>query len=167
MITDQDIAFPTLTAAQIGALRPRGTLRHVGQGETLWEEGDRGMAFFVVLEGEMEIVDPSGDEVRRITVHRAGEFSGDVDMLSGRTSLVRAHMLRPGQVLELDSEALRRVIRANPGNQRGAASCLPDAQAAAAERWVSGDADHRLSLFSPGARHPRVLQPQQHPVHLG
>ncbi|HZG43413.1 MAG TPA: FAD-dependent oxidoreductase [Longimicrobium sp.] len=114
MITDHDIAFPTLTTAQIDALRPRGTLRNVTRGETLWDEGERGMAFFVVLEGEMEVVDPSGDEVRQVAVHRAGEFSGDVDMLSGRTSLVRAHMLGPGQVLELDSDALRRVIREIP-----------------------------------------------------
>jgi thioredoxin reductase (NADPH) len=114
MNSDHDIAFPTLTAAQIDALRPRGALRNVARGETLWEEGQRGMAFFVVLQGEMEVVDPSGDEARQVAVHRAGEFSGDVDMLSGRTSLVRAHMLGPGQVLELDSDALRRVIREIP-----------------------------------------------------
>ena len=110
MTSDTDIAFPRLNALQVDALRARGRVRDVAAGETMWAEGERGFAFFVVLDGEMEIVDPSGDEVRRVALHLPGEFSGDVDMLSGRTSLVRGRMLTPGRVLELDSAGLRRVI---------------------------------------------------------
>jgi thioredoxin reductase (NADPH) len=110
MRSDEDIAFPQLDAAQIEALRPRGRVRQVQPGEVLWSEGDRGFGFFVVLQGEMEILDFTGDEPRQVTVHEAGEFSGDVDMLTGRSSLVTARMLTPGQVLEVDSDGLRRVI---------------------------------------------------------
>ncbi|HEX2208663.1 MAG TPA: FAD-dependent oxidoreductase [Longimicrobium sp.] len=110
MKSDRDIAFPTLEPAQIDALRPRGRVRRVQAGDVLWSEGERGFCFYVLLDGEMEIIDSSGDEPRRVTVHYRGEFSGDVDMLTGRVSLVTARMLTDGEVLELDSAALRRVI---------------------------------------------------------
>jgi CRP-like cAMP-binding protein len=64
MSTDQDIAFPKLSEAQIQALMPRGKVRRVAAGEVLWTEGDRGFNFFVILDGEMEIIDPTGDEPR-------------------------------------------------------------------------------------------------------
>ncbi|HEU0300360.1 MAG TPA: FAD-dependent oxidoreductase, partial [Longimicrobium sp.] len=86
----------------------------VGAGEVLWSEGDRGFGFFVILSGELEIIDPTGDQPRRVTVHLPGEFSGDVDMLTGRVSLVQARMLVPGEVLELDAEGLRRVVAELP-----------------------------------------------------
>ncbi|WP_420130430.1 FAD-dependent oxidoreductase [Longimicrobium sp.] len=110
MTSDQDIAFPKLTKAQIDALRPRGRVRNVEAGEVMWSEGERGFGFFVVLEGEMEIVDATGDAPRQVVVHQPGHFSGDVDMLTGRVSLISARMVTDGQVLELDSQALRRVI---------------------------------------------------------
>ncbi len=110
MKSDQDIAFPRLDEARIDALRPRGRVRHVEPGEVLWSEGERGFGFFVVLRGEMEIIDSTGDEPRQVAVHHPGEFSGDVDMLTGRASLVTARMLTAGEVLELDSDGLRRVI---------------------------------------------------------
>lgn len=110
MKSDQDIAFPRLNEAQIDALRARGRVRRVEPGEVLWREGERGFGFFVVLDGEMEIVDATGDEPRQVAVHYPGEFSGDVDMLTGRVSLISARMLTAGEVLELPSEALRRVI---------------------------------------------------------
>jgi hypothetical protein len=40
-------------------------------------------------------------------VHEPGEFTGDVDMLSGRVALVTARMARAGQLLELSATALR------------------------------------------------------------
>jgi thioredoxin reductase (NADPH) len=110
MRSDQDIAFPQLDPAHVDALRARGRVRHVEPGEVLWSEGDRGFGFFVVLAGEMEVIDSTGDQPRQVAVHYPGDFSGDVDMLTGRVSLVSARMLTPGQVLELDSDGLRRVI---------------------------------------------------------
>jgi thioredoxin reductase (NADPH) len=110
MSTDQDIAFPTLDEAQLQALMPRGTVRRVSAGEVLWNEGDRGFSFYVVLAGEMEIIDPTGDAPRQVVVHQPGQFTGDVDMLTGRVALITARMLTDGQVLELDVPALRRVI---------------------------------------------------------
>jgi CRP-like cAMP-binding protein len=52
--------FPTLSAAQIGWLNRIGRHRTVASGEIVFEEGDTTLDFFVVLSGEMAIVQPEG-----------------------------------------------------------------------------------------------------------
>ena len=56
MATERDIAFPILTPRQLEQLTARGHPRTVRAGEILFREGDRGIGFFVVLEGAIEIV---------------------------------------------------------------------------------------------------------------
>jgi thioredoxin reductase (NADPH) len=80
----------------------------------LWKEGDRNLPFFVVLEGEIEIVAHSHGEEKLVTVHEPGEFTGDVDQLTGRMSLVTARVRKGGEVLKLEPGALRRVIAELP-----------------------------------------------------
>jgi thioredoxin reductase (NADPH) len=108
MATDQEIAFPKLSKAHIRALQPAGTTRATRPGEYLWHAGDRGFGFFVIVSGTVEIIDPSGDEPRRVTIHEPGEFTGDVDVLTGRGSLVDCVVLEAGEVLELTPAALRK-----------------------------------------------------------
>ena len=55
MSTDNDIAFPVLTDADLSALSHRGRVREVPAGQLLWEEGARNLAFYVVLKGAIEI----------------------------------------------------------------------------------------------------------------
>jgi thioredoxin reductase (NADPH) len=112
--TDQEVAFPQLDAAQVDALLPWGQVRAVAAGEALWRAGERGFGFFVVLTGSVEIVDPSGDVPQRVTVHQPGEFTGDVDVLTGRVSLVEGRMLEAGEVLEIAPDSLRHVVGEMP-----------------------------------------------------
>ena len=74
------IAFPTLDEAQIARLSvcTAAVSRTYQDGQALFTVGDLDMKFFVVKSGEVEIVDASGDERRTVTVHRPGEFTGDV-----------------------------------------------------------------------------------------
>lgn len=109
MPTELEIAFPRLTPEQVHALCPAGRTRTAHAGEYLWRAGDRDFGFFVVRSGRVEILDTSGEAPRQVTVHEPGDFTGDVDVLTGRASLVSARMLEPGQVLELSPAALRRV----------------------------------------------------------
>ncbi|HEX6747647.1 MAG TPA: FAD-dependent oxidoreductase [Longimicrobium sp.] len=110
MATDLEIAFPRLTHEQKMALCPLGHRRDMQAGEFLWRAGERGFGFFVVISGRVEILDTSGDEPRRVTIHEPGEFTGDVDVLTGRGSLVDARVIEPGEVLELDAAAVRRAV---------------------------------------------------------
>ncbi len=110
MTTDNDVAFPTLPDRHLAALTARGRPRNVRAGEVLFTAGDSGFSFYAVLEGGIEIVDTSGEAPRTIVVHRAGQFTGDVDMLTGRVALVTARAAEDGRLLELSADQLRRAV---------------------------------------------------------
>ncbi|MBV8867174.1 MAG: FAD-dependent oxidoreductase [Acidobacteriaceae bacterium] len=102
--------FPVLTSAQIDRIRPWGHLRNVHQGEVLFEVNDVHFPFFVVLSGSIEIVQPSLHGEQVITTHSPGHFTGEMTMISGQRSLVRGRVTEPGEVIELEVEALRSLI---------------------------------------------------------
>src|SRR5579864_9186375 len=102
--------FPTLTPLQIDRIRPQGHVRHVDRGEILFDVGDTNIPFFVILSGSMEVVQPGLDGERPITVHRAGGFTGELTMISGRRIFVRGRVIEPGDFIELTGDALRSVI---------------------------------------------------------
>jgi len=104
-------AFPKLTPAQIERISSIGHRREVRPGELLFDVGDQNTCFFVVVEGEIEIVRPSGDLEEPVVVHRAGEFTGEINMLSARRSLVRARAVRDGAVIAVDRDDLRALVR--------------------------------------------------------
>src|SRR5712691_11031693 len=90
-------AFPTLTAAQINRLRTGGKLRYVQKGEILFEPGDTNVAFFALLSGGMEIVQPDLTGERPVATHTPAGFTGEMTMISGRRCLVRGRVTEPGE----------------------------------------------------------------------
>ena len=103
--------FPKLTPVLISRVTSHGRLRLVQSGEVLIEQGDRSVPFFLVITGEVEILRPLGARETLVTVHGPGEFTGEVNMLSGRRSLVRARVTKPGKVIELDHQQMLGLIQ--------------------------------------------------------
>src|SRR5437016_6225336 len=105
----QSIAFPTLDEAQVTRLSSctAAVSRSFQDGEELFAVGERDIKFFVVKSGEVEIVDHSGDEPKRVTVHRQGQFTGDVSHLTGARAVVSAVARGPCEVYEVSGERLR------------------------------------------------------------
>jgi thioredoxin reductase (NADPH) len=103
-------AFPVLTAAQISRVRSSSKLRHVKTREILFEPGDTNVPFFVLLSGNMEIVQPDLTDERLIATHGPGEFTGEMTMISGRRCLVRGRVTEPGEFLELSADGLRSLV---------------------------------------------------------
>jgi thioredoxin reductase (NADPH) len=110
MPSEQEIAFPILGSAHLEALANRGRRRSVNSGDVLFAAGDRDFCFYVVVEGEVAIVDNSGETERLVRMHLPGEFTGDVDMLSGRRALITARAEQDGSLIELDTGELRRAV---------------------------------------------------------
>jgi thioredoxin reductase (NADPH) len=112
----QSIAFPTLDEAQITRLSgcTAAVFRSCTDGQTLFAVGERNQKFFVVKSGEIEILDYSGDEPKRVTVHRKGQFTGDVSHLTGTPAVVSAIARGPCEVIEISGDALRRVLSQCP-----------------------------------------------------
>src|SRR5437762_4034188 len=106
-----DRLFPTLTAAQIARIAAHGRRRAIEQGEVLIEVGDKAVPFFVVVRGAIEIVNPSGSTEKLILRHRAGQFLGEGNMLTGRRALMRAHVTESGEVIEVDSRQLLALVQ--------------------------------------------------------
>jgi thioredoxin reductase (NADPH) len=110
-IPDRDLTFPKLTAEQIARLMPIGVRRKVAQGEIIFDQGEPHRSFFVILKGRVEIVNPSSGGELPVIDHNEGEFTGEVDMLSGRRSLVRARAATDCELLEIDPANLRRIVQ--------------------------------------------------------
>jgi thioredoxin reductase (NADPH) len=113
MLTFPDIsaqAFPVLTGAQIDRIRPSGHSRKVQRGEILFEPNDTGVPFFVLLSGNMEIVQPILDGERPLVTHGPGQFTGEMTMISEERCLVRGRVTEPGEFLELGGDALRSLV---------------------------------------------------------
>jgi thioredoxin reductase (NADPH) len=103
--------FPTLTEAQVSRIAALAKRRPIRAGEILFDQGDENAQVFVILSGVLEIVRPSLTGEDLVTVHTAGEFTGEVSVLSGHRALVRGRVREDGEVLALDGEALRRVVQ--------------------------------------------------------
>src|SRR5437867_2522590 len=103
--------FPTLTPAQVKRSAAHGRRRSIRSGEVLIEAGGRVVPFFVVTAGRVEVVRPSGSTETLVAVHGPGQFTGEVNMLSGRPALVRSRTIESGEVIELDHEHLLALVQ--------------------------------------------------------
>ena len=98
-----------LTEEQVRALSGYGRERRLEEGEYLFDEKGVVDSFFVVIEGEVGISRLDGAEETRLLSHGPGEFTGGLAVLTGKRSIHRARAEAPTRVLEIDSEAFRRV----------------------------------------------------------
>src|SRR5215469_1919761 len=103
--------FPILTPAQMHRVAAQGKLRTVQPGEVLVEQGESAGRFFVVVSGELEVVGPTGDAETLVAVYGPGQFTGEVNMLSGRRALFRIRAAKPGELIELDRQHLLALVQ--------------------------------------------------------
>jgi thioredoxin reductase (NADPH) len=103
--------FPKLTPNQISRITAYGRTRSVQPGEVLIEQGDTSVPFFVVITAEVEIVRPFGVHETLVTVHGSGQFTGEVNMLSGRQSMFRARATKPGNIVELNHKQMLTLVQ--------------------------------------------------------
>ncbi|HWM91442.1 MAG TPA: FAD-dependent oxidoreductase [Thermoanaerobaculia bacterium] len=89
-------------------------MRPIRRGEILVEPGDQAVPFFVIAAGQIEIVRPSGTTETLVALQGPGQFTGEVNMLSGRRSLIRARATEPGELIELDHDNLMALVQTDP-----------------------------------------------------
>jgi thioredoxin reductase (NADPH) len=106
-----DARFPILENAQIERLRPFGVQRHAGIAEMLFDLGDRNHGIFIVLSGGLEVIGITNKVESVLRVVEPGMFTGEINLLSGRRSLVRCRAREESEVLELDRASLRHIMQ--------------------------------------------------------
>jgi thioredoxin reductase (NADPH) len=108
-------AYPRLSDTQIAALATLGRPRDVQPHEILFREGDRNCDFFVVLAGNVAILEGHGTpEERIIGVHGRGRFLGELSLLTGETMFYSAMAADPGEVLAVPVDRLRALVARDP-----------------------------------------------------
>jgi thioredoxin reductase (NADPH) len=103
--------FPALTEAQVARVGASGVEKIFEDGQTVFERGDKDYPFYIVLDGELEIVHPRGELEDPITIHHAREFTGEASMLSNRPTLVRGRARGRLRVISIAPSRLRALLQ--------------------------------------------------------
>jgi thioredoxin reductase (NADPH) len=106
-----DPMFPTLHGAQIDHLASFVPPRRASQGEILFDQGDATHGVFVVVSGSIEILGVSSGNETLLKILGPGTFTGEVNQLSGRRSLVRCRVRENSVLLELPRRCLRQIMQ--------------------------------------------------------
>ena len=109
---DYPDAYLRLGPDEVDRLRPYGEERPVGSGEVLFEPGAVSYPFMVVLEGAVEIAQPSSEV---IAAFGPGDFIGELNALTGERAFTRAQATADGRVLEITRQRLRDALGELPG----------------------------------------------------
>ncbi|HTW85061.1 MAG TPA: FAD-dependent oxidoreductase [Candidatus Sulfotelmatobacter sp.] len=118
MITVQDVrriplfaGLPDPAASRVAAnaadIRLRANEYFVGEGET--------PAFYVVLDGRMEILKRYGSTVVQLAERGPGEYVGETPILLGTSFFVSARTLEPTRLLRLEAQDFRWLLRVVDG----------------------------------------------------
>jgi thioredoxin reductase (NADPH) len=105
---------PKLSEDQIEVLSRYGETRKTEVGQVLFRAGDTTNDFFVVLEGEVEMIDDFAGEARTIAVFLAGRFLGELNILTGQAMYLSAVVRKGGEVLAISREQLKEVVTEEP-----------------------------------------------------
>jgi len=103
--------MPTLTAAQIARIAAHGRLRQMQPGDVLVKAGDRASHFYVVIQGQIELVRPNGETEELVAIYGPGKFTGEVNLLSGRRGFVQIRAIDVGEVIEVDRQDLLALVQ--------------------------------------------------------
>ena len=108
-----DQMFPRLSEPMLNQLATYGAELAVPADGILFERGARGVALYIVLNGELEIREKQAGRLFSVIARLAeGQFTGEMDLLSTRETLLDCVSVRPTRVLCIHREQLRRLMRA-------------------------------------------------------
>ena len=88
-----------------------GTEINIRQGESVFEQGANSPDLYLILEGELEVSDTDATGNRHAVARiEARQFTGELDLLTGRPSLVSCTALINSRLLRVESHALHRLL---------------------------------------------------------
>ena len=97
------------------SLRHSGTRRLTEAGDVLYQKGDVAYDFYVVLSGEIDvIIDPDPGE-ESIAHYVAGQFLGELNLLTGLRTFVTTRVTAGGEVLMVPRERFHDLVATQPG----------------------------------------------------
>jgi len=110
-VSTLDKIFPRLKPEQWERILPYGKRRPIQRDEILFQQGDKIPSFYVVLSGELEVLRIASHADTLVTTLGPGQFTGEINLISGRRTLVRLRALQEGEVIEVDRERLLALVQ--------------------------------------------------------
>jgi hypothetical protein len=83
-------------------------------GDVIFREGDTTAEMYIVLDGEVEILQQWANEPRSIAVLDAGDFFGETSLLEALPRDVTAHARTDYRLLRIDHSTFDQIVRENP-----------------------------------------------------
>jgi thioredoxin reductase (NADPH) len=108
------VAFPELTASEMSRVQEFGELRSFAPGEPLFCAGDYPFDCYVILSGEVRVVDISSGKGVVFVRYGAGRFTGDIDLLTRRPSVVSCEAETAVEAVRLTLSDLRQIFTRVP-----------------------------------------------------
>src|ERR1700759_2181298 len=96
--------FPTLTPSQVARIRAHGRVRRVESGEVLIKAGEQSTKFFVVTAGQLHVVRRVCESEELVAVFGPGQFTGEMNVLSGRRGFAQIRAALAGGAVEREGE---------------------------------------------------------------
>jgi thioredoxin reductase (NADPH) len=112
---EQSDAFWELTDDQISVLRQYGQVQQTDDGQVLFHQGELTCDFYVVLEGEVELIEPTLVTPRVIGVRKPREIVGELNLLTEEVTYLSAVVRKGGSVLAIPADDLRTIVTEDPG----------------------------------------------------
>ena len=105
--------FPVLTSAQQARVLAHGQRRSVEQGEILLELNQQVTKVFVVVSGQLHVLQVANNQERVVAICNPGMFSGELTVLTGRRGLVRIRASEKSELIEIEREELQTLVEAD------------------------------------------------------
>lgn len=103
--------FPQLSEEMATRVAAYGDEMRLSRGDHAFDRGDRGVDFFLVLDGAIEIVDLDAHGVPHVMhVHRARNFTGEMDLFNRRRVLVSGRAAEDSRVVRIRQADFRRLV---------------------------------------------------------
>src|SRR5437763_10390249 len=102
--------FPVLTSAQQARVLAHGQRRTVEQREIVVELNEHVTKFFVVVGGQLHVLQVANNQEHIVAICNPGMFTGELTVLSGRRGLVRIRAGEKSELIEIEREALQALV---------------------------------------------------------
>src|SRR3989449_5520442 len=102
--------FPVLTSAQQARVLAHDQRRTVEPNEIVVELNEHATKLFVVISGQLHILQVSNNQEQVVAICNPGMFTGELNVLSARRGLVRIRAAEKSELIEIGREALQTLV---------------------------------------------------------
>lgn len=106
--------FQGMNSEQLKLISGITTEEDINRGEELFRQGDLGDKMYIIISGNIEVLEQSGETEQRIAVKVKTELLGEFAVLDDETRSLGARAIDHVKVLSVEKEELKELIREYP-----------------------------------------------------